>query len=162
MVHEMIDGAYRQTNLPNESAEYLSKRRKVHTALQKVSGKQAMGVGFAQVLALIPGVSRSGITMTAGLFRGLQRDAAARFSFYLSTPVIGGAVLKQVVDVSQTGVPGGEAMAFVVGIIVSGLVGYASIKFLLRYLQTHDTFIFVYYRIALGIVVYLAFWSGFR
>ena len=121
-----------------------------------------MTIGFAQAIALIPGVSRSGITMTAALFRGVRREAAARFSFYLSTPVIGGAVLKKLVDVAQTGLPPGEAPSFITGIVVSGVVGYLSIKILLDYLQANNMMVFVYYRIALGIVVYIAFWSGFR
>lgn len=130
--------------------------------LDRLSFPDAMTIGFAQAIALIPGVSRSGVTMTAALFRGVRREAAARFSFYLSTPVIGGAVLKKLVDVARTGLPPGEAPSFITGIVVSGVVGYLSIKILLGYLQKHNMMVFVYYRIALGIVVYLAFWSGFR
>ncbi len=130
--------------------------------LRHISLSDALTVGFAQALALVPGVSRSGVTITAALFRGIKRDASARFSFYLSTPLIGGAVAKKLLDVAKEGLPSGETGSFIAGILVSGIVGYASIKFLLRYLQTHNTFLFVYYRIALGIVVYLAFWSGFR
>jgi undecaprenyl-diphosphatase len=140
-------------------AELKGRREK---ALDKVSWADAITVGFAQAVALIPGVSRSGVTMTAGLFRGMRRDAAARFSFLLSAPIIAGAVAKKLLDVAQAGLPSDQVAAFGAGIIVSGIVGYASIAVLLRYLQTNNTFIFVYYRIALGVVVYLAFWSGFR
>jgi undecaprenyl-diphosphatase len=140
-------------------AEIKSRRKK---DMNDITLLDAMIVGCAQAVALIPGVSRSGVTMTAGLFRGMRRETAARFSFFLSTPVIGGAVGKKMIDIAKAGLPPGETLPFVVGIIVSGLVGYASIKFLLQYLQSRNTFLFVYYRIALGIVVYLAFWSGFR
>jgi undecaprenyl-diphosphatase len=140
-------------------AELKGRREK---AMDKLSWGDAITVGFAQAIALIPGVSRSGVTMTAGLFRGMRRDAAARFSFLLSAPIIGGAVAKKLLDVAQTGLPSDQILSFAAGIIASGIIGYASIAVLLRYLQTNNTFIFVYYRIALGIVVYLAFWSGFR
>lgn len=140
-------------------AEKIGSKRK---DLDRLSFLDAMTIGFAQAIAIIPGVSRSGVTMTAALFRGVRREAAARFSFYLSTPVIGGAVLKKLVDVARTGLPPGEAPSFITGIVVSGVVGYLSIKILLDYLQKHNMMVFVYYRIALGIVVYIAFWSGFR
>jgi undecaprenyl-diphosphatase len=140
-------------------AEVKGRHNKV---LDDISRTDALTVGVAQALALIPGVSRSGVTITAGLFRGLQRDSAARFSFLLSTPIIGGAVVKNFVDIAQTGLPVEQLTPFIAGILVSGIVGYLSIAFLLRYLQNNDTFGFVYYRIMLGIVVYLAFSSGFR
>ena len=88
---------------------------------------------------------------------GIKRDAAAKFSFYLSTPIIAGAVAKKIFDILRVGLTADELMPYAVGIISAGIVGYLSIAFLLRYLQTHNTFLFVYYRIALGIVVYLAF-----
>jgi len=140
-------------------AEKVGRRKK---DLKQMTFADAMVIGFAQCIALIPGVSRSGVTMTAALFREMKREHAARFSFYLSTPVIGGAVTKKLFDVAQTGLPPGETGPFVLGIVVSGVVGFAAIKFLLRYLQNHNTFLFIYYRIALGIVVYLAFSTGFR
>jgi undecaprenyl-diphosphatase len=130
--------------------------------LDQISTLDAVFVGLAQALALIPGVSRSGVTITAGLFRGMKRDTAAKFSFYLSTPLIAGAVGKKMFDIFQLGLPADQLMPFAVGIVSAGIVGYLSIAFLLRYLQTHNTFLFVYYRIALGIVVLLAFSSGFR
>ena len=89
-------------------------------------------------------------------------DAAAKFSFYLSTPIVAGAASNQVLHIVKAGVTGEQMPPLVIGIVTSGVVGYAAIAFLLRYLQTHNTFLFVYYRIALGIVVLLAFLSGFR
>ena len=130
--------------------------------LEQISLNDAVTVGLAQAIAIVPGVSRSGVTITAALFKGIKRDAAARFSFYLSTPIIAGAVAKKMLDIAAQGLTADQMMPFVAGIVSAGIVGYFSIAFLLRYLQTHNTFIFVYYRIALGIIVYLAFWSGFR
>ena len=121
-----------------------------------------MTVGIAQAFAIVPGVSRSGVTITAGLFRGLKRDAAAKFSFYLSTPIIAGAVAKKSLDILKEHSGIEQLTPFILGILTSGIVGYLSIAFLMRYLQTHNTFLFVYYRIALGIVVLLAFFFIFR
>ena len=137
-----------------------SGRRK--TDLDHMTLTDALTIGFAQAVALIPGVSRSGVTITAGLFRGLRRDSAARFSFLLSAPIIGGAVATQLFDIVRDGSSSDQIPALVAGIFAAAIVGYASIAFLLRYLATHNTFVFVYYRIALGIVVYLAIYWGFR
>jgi len=133
-----------------------------HTQLKDMTMADALTVGCAQALALIPGVSRSGVTITAGLFRGMTREAAARFSFFLSTPIIGAAVSKAVVDGVRHGFPAVDTSAMVAGIVVSGIVGYLSIAFLLRYLATHSTYIFVYYRILLGLVVIAAYFGGLR
>ncbi|HLH30160.1 MAG TPA: undecaprenyl-diphosphate phosphatase, partial [Terriglobia bacterium] len=127
-----------------------------------ISWADAMTVGVAQAFAIIPGVSRSGVTITAGLFRNFKRDTAAKFSFYLSTPLIAGAVAKKTIDVFRTHAGWEQLAPMLAGIVVSGIVGYLAIAFMMRYLQTRSTFLFVYYRIALGIVVLLAFWFGFR
>jgi undecaprenyl-diphosphatase len=130
------------------------------TTMENMSLADALTVGCAQAIALIPGVSRSGITITAALFRGMTRPAAARFSFLLSTPIIGGAVTKQMSDLLSTGVPQSEVPNFFAGIVAAGIVGYAAIAFLLRYLATRNTFVFVYYRVLLGIVVAAAYFWG--
>jgi len=140
-------------------AERMGRHKK---ALQQLSTGDAVAVGFAQALALVPGVSRSGVTITAGLFRGMKREAAAKFSFYLSTPLVAGAAVKKSLDILKLGLSFEQMQPLVIGIVSSGIVGYFAIAFLLRYLQTHNTYLFVYYRIALGIVVLLAFLSGFR
>jgi undecaprenyl-diphosphatase len=140
-------------------AELKGRRKK---DLDQITWRDAISVGCAQAFALVPGVSRSGSTITAGLFVGMKRETAARFSFYLSAPIIAGAVAKKMLDIFEAGIPPDQVSAFVAGIAVSGIVGYLSIAFLLRYLQTHNTFLFIYYRIALAIVVFLAFWFGFR
>jgi undecaprenyl-diphosphatase len=140
-------------------AEWVGHRKK---GLDDITWSDAITVGISQAFAIIPGVSRSGVTITAGLFKNFKRDTAAKFSFYLSTPIIGGAVAKKTLDIIKEHA-GLEQMApFAVGIIVSGIVGYLSIAFMMRYLQTHNTYVFVIYRIVLGIAVLLAFWSGFR
>jgi len=141
------------------AAEFLGHRKK---SLDEITWTDAIGIGVAQACALIPGVSRSGSTITAGLFFNLKREAAARFSFYLSGPIIAAAVAKKLYDILKAGVDPQLMVPIIVGIITSGIVGYLSIAFLMRYLQTHNTYLFVVYRILLGIVVLVAFWSGFR
>jgi len=114
----------------------------------------AVFIGFAQALALVPGVSRSGITIIAGLMSGYTRESAARFSFLLSTPVIAGAA---VLKLAKLHLAPGEALPFALGTAFSALVGYLSIKFLLAYLNKHSLNLFVGYRLALaaGVVVLL-------
>ena len=140
-------------------AEFRGRKQK---ALDQMSFGDAMSVGFAQALALVPGVSRSGVTITAGLFRGMKRDAAARFSFFLSTPLIAGAAAKKLLDVLKEGLPSTAMSSFVAGILASAVVGYIAIKVLLRYLQGHTMFVFVYYRILLGIALFIAYAYGVR
>jgi len=141
------------------AAEIVGRRKK---SIDEISWPEAMTVGIAQAFAIVPGVSRSGSTISAGLFCSMKRDAAARFSFYLSAPIIAGAVGKKMIDIAQSGLSLDQLTPFVVGIIFSGIIGYAAIAFLMRYLQTHNTYLFVFYRIALGIVVLLAFWQRIR
>ena len=112
-----------------------------------------VAIGIAQALALVPGVSRSGSTITAGLFVGLTRPAAARFSFLLGTPIILAAGLKQVIDAARVGMALSEVLPFVVGFLSSALVGYLCITYLLRYLQVRTTVVFIVYRLALGVIL---------
>ncbi|HME36360.1 MAG TPA: undecaprenyl-diphosphate phosphatase [Candidatus Sulfotelmatobacter sp.] len=121
--------------------------------LTGISLVDSLIIGVAQAFALIPGVSRSGATITAGLFRGLKRDAAVRFSFLLSTPLIAGAALLKAHEVHKEGLPAGMHGPFLVGIIVSAIVGYGAIAWLVRYLQSNSLKVFVIYRIVLGVVV---------
>lgn len=131
--------------------------------LGKMSFVDAMSIGCAQALALVPGTSRSGITITTGLFRGLTREAAAHFSFLLSAPIIGGAGLKKLLDLWKVGVTEAERTPMVLGFLSSLLVGYLTIKFLMKYLQKNTLLIFIYYRIALGIIILgLIQFAGFR
>jgi undecaprenyl-diphosphatase len=110
----------------------------------------ALLVGVAQAIALIPGISRSGITISAGLAAGYRREDSARFSFLLSTPVIAGAALHKV---SHITFQGHAAWGCILGTFSSAVVGYLSIRFLIRYLERHSLNIFVWYRLALAAVV---------
>jgi undecaprenyl-diphosphatase len=119
--------------------------------------REAMLVGCAQALALVPGTSRSGITLTAALLLGFARPAAARFSFLLAIPI--GLVLaaKQIADVAR-GLPiGVPALALAVGIGVSAVVGYAVIAFLLDWVRKRSLAPFAWYRLALGVVILVVF-----
>ena len=146
-------------------AERVSKFQK---PLPQITLGDAMTVGVLQAFAVVPGVSRSGITITGGLFRNFTREAAARFSFLLSTPIIGGAALFKLHHVMKHGLPPGETApgmaAFVIGITVSAVVGYAAIAWFLRYLQTKTLTVFIVYRILFGIAVlalgYFGHYSG--
>ena len=113
-------------------------------------------MGFAQSLALIPGVSRSGGTITAGLALGLQRPTAVRFSFLLAIPAVFAAGLSEIPHVFEPSPYGLEPSVaqMVVATLVSGLVGYAVIAWLLRYVERHSVYLFVWYRIVLGLAVY--------
>jgi undecaprenyl-diphosphatase len=113
----------------------------------------ALTVGCAQAYALIPGVSRSGSTITAGLFRNMTREAAVRFSFLLSTPLIAGAALLKAHELRKEGLPAGMHMPFLVGVLVSAIVGYAAIAWLIRYLQSNGLKVFIVYRIVVGVIV---------
>jgi len=138
------------------AAEVVSKREE---GMGQVTLSDSLIVGIAQALAVIPGISRSGITMAAGLFRRMTRETTARFSFLLSTPIIAGAALKKGAEIRHEGLPPEMRLPFVVGIVVSGLVGYAVIGWLIRYLE-HRTFrVFIIYRIVLGIVVLGLAWK---
>jgi len=139
-------------------AERLSKRDRDAT---QISARDAIVVGFAQALALIPGVSRSGATITAGLFLGFDRVAAARFSFLLSVPAVvlsGLFEMRHVIDGSAEGEVG--IAPTTVATIAAFVSGYAAIAFLLRFLVTHSTAVFVAYRVALGVAVFALAGSG--
>lgn len=114
--------------------------------------KDALFVGGAQVLALMPGTSRSGSTIMAGLFAGEKRETAARFSFLLSIPAIASSGLLELREAIHK-LPGDSYLALGVAVIVSGIVGYASIWFLLRFLRTHSTGVFIGYRLVVGFLI---------
>src|SRR5205823_9547490 len=103
-----------------------------HGNLGEVSLADSIVVGVSQALAVVPGVSRSGITMTAALFRRMKRETAARFSFLLSTPLIAGAALKKGLEIRHEGLPQQMRTPFAMGILVSGVVGYLVIGWLIR------------------------------
>jgi undecaprenyl-diphosphatase len=128
-------------------ADRLARRTR---GLGDVGLADAVLVGCAQALALVPGVSRSGITLTAGLLRGLDRPAAARFSFLLSAPITFAAAVYKLRVLFRAPPTGQEALVFVVGTAVAAIVGALAIGFLLRYLQRSSTAVFVWYRLAAG------------
>jgi undecaprenyl-diphosphatase len=113
----------------------------------------AVVIGLAQAGALVPGVSRSGATITAGLFRGLARADAARFSFLLGAPIVAAAGAKGLLDILTSGLNAGQLGVFGIGLATSALAGFAAIWGLLRYLQRSSTIVFVVYRIVLGLVL---------
>ena len=119
-------------------------------SLTEVGLRDGFLVGVAQALALLPGVSRSGSTITAGLFLGFQRAAAARFSFILGIPAIVGAGMLETMHLLRTGLPASERTLFVVGMAASAVTGFLAIAFLLRFLQRRSTGVFVLYRFLLG------------
>lgn len=122
--------------------------------LSSVSLGQALLIGCAQAVALIPGTSRSGITISTGLFLGIERAAAARFSFLLASPIILGASAKAGYGAwSQGGIPSELQTPFLLGAVISAIAGYLVIAVFLRYLQTSTMKIFVYYRVIFGIIV---------
>src|SRR5580698_9864844 len=121
--------------------------------LTGVSFADAFIIGCAQAAALVPGVSRSGATITAGLFRNMTREAAVRFSFLLSTPIIAGAALLKAHELHKEGLPQGMHTPFLVGVLVSAIVGYGAIAWLIRYLQSNSLKLSIIYRIVAGIIV---------
>jgi undecaprenyl-diphosphatase len=139
-------------------AEVLAARRRrrgqPEIDLEHMGWDEALLVGFAQVFALVPGTSRSGVTITGGLFAGLDRPTAARFSFLLSLPAVFGAGLHQIIDQRhKLFATEAHAVNLIVATVVSGIVGYAAIAFLISYLRSHTTALFIVYRIALGVTL---------
>ncbi len=130
------------------------KRRVGNKTMSSIHIGDAIAVGMAQAVAVIPGTSRSGATISAGLFCNMSRETAARFSFLLSTPAIAAAVAKKAWDIHKSGgVPPDMKMPMAVGIVVSGILGAIVIAFFLRYLRRSSLMVFVWYRIIFGIIV---------
>jgi len=127
--------------------------------MKDITIRDSFLMGIAQALALIPGSSRSGTTITGGLFVGLTRETAARFSFLLSVPAILASGLLQFYEALEY-IDSSMAINLIIATIVSGISGYAAIDFLLKYLRKNTTFIFIYYRIALGIAIIVLLSSG--
>lgn len=129
---------------------------------QQLRFRDAMLVGFAQAAALLPGVSRSGSTLTAGLFSGLERPVAARFAFLLGVPIVAAAGAKQLLDLVREGIPAGELDVFIVGVVTSAVVGYLAVAGLMQYIQRRSISVFVYYRIVVGCFILTLIAAGFR
>ncbi len=130
--------------------------------LGEISMKQGLILGIAQALALSPGTSRSGITITAARFMGIDRDGAARISFLMLVPVTAGAVVVKAYGAITDGLPDGVIGPIIVGIIASAVSGYLAIAVLLRYVRTHSYDVFVIYRVLLGVFVLGLIATGVR
>jgi undecaprenyl-diphosphatase len=138
---------------------YAERRTRALRSLENMSLRHAMLIGCAQALALLPGVSRSGITITTGLFQGYRREAATRFSFLLSTPAIAGATLLHVRHLFSA--RGDDWSLIVIGFVSSAVVGYVAIAFLLRYLRVHTLNLFAGYRLVLAaLVIFWILWKA--
>lgn len=138
-------------------AEFVGKR---DHDMSQLTIRDALAVGCAQVLSLIPGSSRSGSTIMGGLFAGQTRETAARFSFLLSIPAIAASGLLELNEAIEK-LPPGSYGALIVATVVSGAVGYASIWFLLRFLRTHSTGVFIVYRVIVGGLILAALAFGY-
>jgi len=130
-------------------AEKIAKFKK---EMKDITMKDSLIIGIAQSFALIPGSSRSGTTITGGLFMGLTRETAARFSFLLSIPAVFASGILELFE-SLKYLHGDMTVNLIVSTIVSGVCGYFAIDFLLKYLRKNTTFLFVYYRIAAGVII---------
>jgi undecaprenyl-diphosphatase len=140
------------------AADRLPERKQV----DGVTIREGLVIGVAQALALAPGTSRSGITITAGRFLGLTRDAAARISFLLLVPATAGAVLLKGYQAIADGLPDGVAGPMIAGVIASAISGYLAIFWLLRFLRTRSYGVFVVYRVILGVGVLAVIAAGAR
>jgi undecaprenyl-diphosphatase len=142
---------------------WIADRRPEQRRIHNLDARSAFAVGLAQALALAPGVSRSGITISAGRFLRLDRDAAARFAFLLLIPVVfGAAVLKGVKDVAFGTLPPGSVGPFVVGMIAAAVTGLFAIWALLGYVRRHDYTVFVLYRLLAAAIIALLILTGVR
>jgi undecaprenyl-diphosphatase len=137
-------------------------RRPQREGLEGVGPRQGLYIGLAQVLSLAPGVSRSGITITAARFLGLDRDAAARISFLLLTPVTAGAVVFKAFGAASEGLPDGVAGPMIVGTIAAGVSGYLAIAGLIAFVRRHSYDVFVVYRVLVGIALLGLIATGVR
>lgn len=132
---------------------FVEKKAKFSKEIDSIDLKDSLFVGFIQCLALIPGSSRSGTTITAGLLRGFTRESAARFSFLLSIPAIAGSGIFELKDVIGNFTAENVLLLFI-ATIVSGISGYWAIAFLLKFLKTHSMILFIVYRIILGLFIF--------
>lgn len=131
------------------------KHSKKDNSLKTMSIKDAFIIGCSQVFALIPGFSRSGTTIAAGRLLGINKEDAAKFSFYLSAPVVAGAVVLQLLKKTTLTIVLANLSTFIIGILISFIIGLICIKYLLKYLHNHDFKIFMIYRIIIALIALL-------
>lgn len=132
---------------------YVDATARLEKDLTQMSRKQAFWVGLAQALALIPGMSRSGATIAAGLAAGYTREAAARFSFLIGTPIALGAGLYKATNIMQAQPSGTEVLQLLVGVATAAILGFVVIRWLLEYVQKHSLRVFLIYRLVFAITV---------
>jgi undecaprenyl-diphosphatase len=132
------------------AAEVLGRRER---GLERLSVGDAVTIGVAQAVALFPGISRSGVTLAAGMFRGLERDAAARFAFLMGIPIITAATLWKMRSLGTSSLETTDVLALVAGMAAAAISGLLAISFLLRYLRSHSTMVFIVYRLVAAAVV---------
>lgn len=126
--------------------------------MDQLGWRGAVMIGLGQMLAIVPGVSRSGATIAVGRWLRLDRTVAARFSFLLSTPIIAGAAAKKLLNLRAEHLSSDQQLAFVVGALSAAVVGYLVIRVLLRYISHHSYAVFAWYRLAVAATVYLVVW----
>jgi undecaprenyl-diphosphatase len=139
-------------------ADRLPQRRQVGS----LSVRDGLYVGMAQALALAPGVSRSGVTISAGRMLGLDRDSAARFAFLLLVPAVAGATVLKGFGAIRDGLPDGVAAPMIFGTLAAGVASYAAIAFVLAYVRRHSYDVFVIYRVLLGVFILVLIATGAR
>jgi undecaprenyl-diphosphatase len=140
------------------AADRLPERR----GMTEIGWRSALAIGLAQALALAPGTSRSGITITAARALGMTRDAAARFSFLLLAPVVAGASIYEGLDVAEAGLPPGSVAPFAVGTLAAALSGFLAIAVLLRYVRRHNYNVFVWYRLVAALWIAALIATGLK
>lgn len=130
-----------------------------HRDARSLGYGEALAIGVAQAAALAPGLSRSGATLIVSMFLGLRRESAARFVFLMSLPAVFAVAVKEVIDLSEVGLAGIPVTMMVVGLVVSAIVGYLTVKYFLRYLASHSLAGFAYYRLGLAAVTFVWLWT---
>jgi undecaprenyl-diphosphatase len=138
----------------------VERRLPQHREFERIGWRDGILIGIAQAVALIPGTSRSGSTITAGMILGLRKEVAARFSFLLGIPAVAGAGMLEGIRLADRGIPADERLPFIMGALVSLVVGYISIAFLLRFLQTNSVLVFTIYRCGLGALMLVLIAGG--
>ena len=141
------------------SAEKFANHKIIKKDLNKSSWKDALIIGLAQALALLPGMSRSGITIAAGMFRSLKRTEATRFSFLMaSIAILGASIFGSFKAIQDGGYLGSFWPEIVVGSLVAAIIGYISIKYLMKFLSRHKLYVFAVYLICLGVIIFAVQW----
>jgi undecaprenyl-diphosphatase len=138
----------------------VERRLPQYREFERIGWRDGIMIGLAQAVSLIPGTSRSGSTITAGMILGLRKEVAARFSFLLGIPAVAAAGMLEASRLAERGIAADERLPFIVGAVTSLVVGYASIAFLLKFLRTNSVLVFTVYRCGLGLVMLVLIAGG--